>query len=473
MMGLLQKIGKVLVPTVLGYGLLSCSSYSLKQEEGETCEENYESFCNGIRLDSCDEESEVCKNKASWTYYFNLFQHCNSPDNLALTRSGHLVVNLCDRVALLDSRGKKHWEHKLYQNLEGGLPEGLRWPHFSCPPPIIGENDKIFLSKHDNTLLSIIGSAVVRYSLEGILEEELPDAIALGTMSKSLIVAQHERGEWPYGTIGVCRIPQGDLVRKEWCHSTGNESLRILSSVTQNNTLYLLLNGLDQSGKTAFYWHVIDDAGNLLEKKELTFLSQLEHEARAAAQSRQSATEPFIDIKSLSVGFYVLAETNVPGNTGLRSKIYHFNGDGNLRWGFPSGYNCNSPVVMNGTAYFNCSNMFAVEERSGRILWQKEWFSSVGTNLIAQSGLIYSPDYRNVNVFSPEGNLQWTFGSERVSKGEHLCYSPLMDKEGRLYTGTVNNTIIAIETGEIGMGDSPWPRAQGNERNTREVSGSD
>ncbi|HYL45566.1 MAG TPA: PQQ-binding-like beta-propeller repeat protein [Candidatus Limnocylindrales bacterium] len=120
-------------------------------------------------------------------------------------------------------------------------------------------------------------------------------------------------------------------------------------------------------------------------------------------------------------------------------------------------------VATDGTVYLMSkkSELIAVQP-DGKKAWAFSAVGQPGPPLLGGSGTIYCPVENKLYAIDPSGHEKW----EAVLDSE-VWGSMTLSSDGTLYAATRKGTLYAFPVGE-GLMASPWPKFQGNVRNSGE-----
>lgn len=135
--------------------------------------------------------------------------------------------------------------------------------------------------------------------------------------------------------------------------------------------------------------------------------------------------------------------------------------DGTLRWDFIAGDTVSSSAAigLDGTLYFGCAdkNLYAVSP-AGELRWTFEAGGQIRNSspVVASDGsiLVGCLDGK-VYCVNPDGTLRRTYAT-----AEQVRASPILHN-GRLYIGSFDYRLYAIETGQV-PASTPWPMHRQN-----------
>lgn len=169
-------------------------------------------------------------------------------------------------------------------------------------------------------------------------------------------------------------------------------------------------------------------------------------------------------------------------------KIYFINMDEGLIGAQSNEYIDPSSVTIDkeGTLYFTSyetGSMFLYAVRpAGKVMWKHEIENmAFAPPTLGNDGSIYlvagqlKPDRGYLYKFSPDGKVVWKKNIGCIGL-DH--FSPVISKDGTLYLLSLKRTkmygdigiVYAIQTGSMGLADSPWPKFGADNQNTGRVN---
>jgi outer membrane protein assembly factor BamB len=137
---------------------------------------------------------------------------------------------------------------------------------------------------------------------------------------------------------------------------------------------------------------------------------------------------------------------------------------GKKLWEFPAEPMEFQPVAAtDGTAYVvtKKSELVAVQP-DGKKAWSFSGIGQPGAPLLGASGTIYFPVANKLYAVDPSGHEKW-----EAPLDSDVWGSMTLSSDGTLYVATRQGTLYAFPVGE-GLMAGPWPKFQGNVRNSGE-----
>lgn len=120
-------------------------------------------------------------------------------------------------------------------------------------------------------------------------------------------------------------------------------------------------------------------------------------------------------------------------------------------------------VATGGTIYLvtKRAELIAVQP-DGKKAWSFSGMGQPGAPVLGASGTIYFPVGNKLCAVSPSGSEKW-----EALLDSDVWGSMTLSSDGTLYAATRQGTLYAFPVGE-GLMASPWPKFQGNVRNSGE-----
>ena len=138
-------------------------------------------------------------------------------------------------------------------------------------------------------------------------------------------------------------------------------------------------------------------------------------------------------------------------------------GDGTEKWQEYTGGGLSSPVIADTVIYVGSKyyGLYALSAASGAEIWNfDEGGDDCSSPLIGSDGLIYfGSDDGKIYALNYAGEKVWAY----LTQGN--VATPALSSDGILYAGSSDGYLYAIETGSVGLYNSPWPKYRRDMRN--------
>jgi outer membrane protein assembly factor BamB len=147
------------------------------------------------------------------------------------------------------------------------------------------------------------------------------------------------------------------------------------------------------------------------------------------------------------------------------------NGNGEEQWRLNAwmAWGHQPVVAADGTIYFDGEDLFVYAVRSnGKLLWKVQNTGHSSQLILGSSGTLFFSDLRDrgrglqgvLRAVDSAGHEKWI-----ADLDSEVSAAPTLGRDGTLYVATHNGTLYAFPVGETLM-RSPWPKFQGNLRNS-------